>query len=526
MNYSPRMIWIGAIALATMGVALWMEPNMFYETGYLLKQANSVGFQAQIDLKKEMETKQQMMNKMSEMEAKKKAVMSDMEVKKKQLMAEFEAKKSELNTARNSLSDEERKANKSYFEEKKQSIMKEFEARKKELQTQIEQQQKSMQSQYEQQKKDMQSQMEAQKANMNTMKQDMEAKMSAVKSEIEAKRKTIMSAMEEKKKAFMTSAEEQKKQLMSEFEAKKAALYDERNSLSDAERKEQKMYFEEKKQQVMKEFETRKKNLQTSIEEQKKQIMAEFEQQQKAMQSQADAMRKDYETQKSTMMKDYQSQKEGYKTPQRDDSNTSPSTLKPEVTVEKVSAACQSTYETIRKERETNLQERRKAWNTFWETNKNTAKGIFLTDSREDVKDITDDMWSQIRLVEKKFLRSLTTNSPISVDTAMSAINTLANNSRDELSEYVQDDKDAAFASFREAFNGVLYANKKSLLSLTASQMQTLKAGAVECTQKIKTILLQPDALDSTNQNQFNYMQVMNTKPAWVSPQTTPDSRK
>ena len=42
-------------------------------------------------------------------------------------------------------------------------------------------------------------------------------------------------------------------------------------------------------------------------------------------------------------------------------------------------------------------------------------------------------MWMQIRLIEKKFLRSLTTTKPSSVETTIASMNTVVTTSRGEL---------------------------------------------------------------------------------------------
>ena len=120
----------------------------------------------------------------------------------------------------------------------------------------------------------------------------------------------------------------------------------------------------------------------------------------------------------------------------------------------------------------------------------------------EDVKDITNDMWSQIRAVEKKYMRSSLSSKPtMTAEATLSAMTTIAQDSRTELAEYVQEGKQAGFEKYRDQFITTLITNKQSFLTLVSQQGQTISASGIDCIKRVKIFFLQGDGLDNVNQN-------------------------
>ncbi len=96
--------------------------------------------------------------------------------------------------------------------------------------------------------------------------------------------------------------------------------------------------------------------------------------------------------------------------------------------------------ETIRTEKEANNKEREAAWKAFREANKNSQKTIFVADSREDVKDVLDGMWLQIRITEKAYARALVATSSVvtSIDPYVARVDSAAQTAWTQLAELLQ----------------------------------------------------------------------------------------
>lgn len=454
MQSTNRIITFSLIASMAIGwVALWMEWNPRYNTGEAIQKILNGTTKAPETSLSDYQKSQKDTQK-SELEAKKKEINTWFETQKKQIQSDTEAARKAFTEKANVLSETEKAAQKDVLYAQYKQIWVDAEAKMKELQSQKEAKIKALELQYV-----------------------------WIQSTDDKPKSEVSTAIEAKKKEINTWYETQKKQLMITFEEQKAYLYSKRNALTEEEKKAQQTTFDEKKKAIQSELEAKKKDLQSQMEAKMKEIKAQ------------------YWLTESTQVKDkvlWSTDKEKVRQELKDKlSKVQTSTAD--------MAQCKASFDTLRTAKEANNKERKAAWDVFREANKNAKKDIFTTESREDVKDTLDTMRLQIRLVERKYVKTLVgTSSTVTLDYALSTINTIVQRTRTDLADYVQDWKTAEFNTFRDGFISVLTANKKSLLTLMQSQSQTIKWLADACKKKAQSTLLVQDASDRQTQWQLN----------------------
>ncbi len=326
---------------------------------------------------------------------------------------------------------------------------------------------------YEAQKKELAQQKETQMAEKQKMAAEMEAKIKEIKAAYEAA----------------------KKQLMADFEVSKQALYDEWNALSAEEQKTRKAEFDEKKKQLMADLETKKKTIQ-----------AKFETSMQAVRWEMETKKKEVETKKTEF--------EGKKKEMEAKKDVAKKEIEEKIKQTKAqNDVCKTQFATIRTEAESNMKARKAAWDAFWEANKWIQKDLYVAEYRDDVKDTLDTMRLQIRLVERKYARSLvgTGSTGQSLDYALNLINTIVDRSRDSLSEYVQEGKTDQFTTFRDWFKSVLISNKTSLLTMMQTHAQTIKSATWTCKKRAQLMFAQQDTVD----RQAQWQMKSESLPSW-----------
>lgn len=458
MQSTNRIITFSLIASMAIGwVALWMEWNPRYNTGEAIQKLLNATTKAPETSLSDYQKSQKDTQK-SELEAQKKEINAWFEAQKKQIQSDTDAARMAFTEKANALSETEKAAQKDVLYAQYKQIWVDAEAKMKELQSQKEAKMKALELQYV-----------------------------WIQSTDDKPKSETSTAIEAKKKEINAWFEAQKKELMTSFEEQKAYLYSKRNALSEEEKKAQQTTFDEKKKAIQSELEAKKKELQSKFETKMKEIMTQ------------------YWMNDSTQIKDkvlWSTDKEKVRQELKDklakvsgDKKSNTGDL----------AQCKTSFDSLRTAKEANAKERKAAWDAFREANKNAKKDIFTTDSREDVKDTLDTMRLQIRLVERKYGKSLVgTSSTVTLEYALSTINTIVQRTRTDLADYVQDWKTTEFNTFRDWFISVLTANKKSLLTLMQSQSQTIKGLADVCKKKAQSTLLVQDSSDKQTQSQLN----------------------
>lgn len=480
MQFTKRLltgILVSSLAVVSSTFAISSDGGPI-QTADAIKKASQfpeVKYQSVTDTEKknyELQ-KQQMQTKLEsmkwELELKKKTLSTSFEEEKKQLMSSCEAKKKAIYDEFNWLSEEEKKAQKATLEEKMKAIRADCEAQKKELQARMEEKMKALKSELEAQNKTLQS--------------DMEAKKKALEKEWEGKKQD----MEAKKKELYVQKEARVKELMSTCESSIKALWEKYKALSSDASAEERVSITEQYNTLKSDCEAKKKAIYADIEAQVKTLMGQKEK----------SWYKD-----STQTRDKEKMKQElkdklWKVPWTDSTMTSEEMTQ-----------CKATFDTLRTEREANAKARKEARNVFWEANKWTAKDIFVADGREDVKDILDSMRLQIRLVERKYAKSLVGTASVAqtTDYALGVIDTIVQKTRTDVAEYVQDWKQDQFNVFRDGFISVLKANKSSLLTMMYTHAQTIKWLNGACKKKVSVTMTQSDTLDRQTQWQLYSM--------------------
>lgn len=450
MQRTNRLITITLIAsMAIGGVALWMEWNPRYNTWEalqkLLNPVQKVPATSVADYQKSQSD-----TKKSELEAKKKEIYAWYETQKKQIQIEADTARAAFTEKTTALSPEEKAALKDTLYAQYKQIWVDTESKLNALKIQKEAKLKELESQYS-------NFVETEKKVKNEMSSEMDAK----------------------KKELNTWFEAQKKEIMASFEEKKAYLYSKRNALTEEEKKTQKAIFDESKKQLTTELEAKKKDLQSQFETKLNEIKSQYWI--PVWIKETSSVDKEKVKQE---LKDKLAKVQWEKKPENGDL-----------------AQCKASFETLRTAKETNAKERKAAWDAFWATNKWVQKDLFLADSKEDVKDTLDTMRLQIRLVERKYVKSLVwTSSTVTLEYALSTIDSIAKRTRTDLADYVQDGKWDQFNAFRDWFIAVLNTNKRSLLTLMQTQSQTIKWLADACKKKAQSTLIVQDSTDKQAQ--------------------------
>ncbi len=480
MQFTKRLltgILVSSLAVVSSTFAISSDGGPI-QTADAIKKASQfpeVKYQSVTDTEKknyELQ-KQQMQTKLEsmkwELELKKKTLSTSFEEEKKQLMSSCEAKKKAIYDEFNWLSEEEKKAQKATLEEKMKAVRADCEAQKKKLQARMEEKMKALKSELETQNKTLQS--------------DMEAKKKTMEKEWEGKKQD----MEAKKKELYAQKEARVKELMSTCESSIKALWEKYKALSSDASAEERASITEQYNTLKSDCEAKKKAIYADIEAQVKTLMGQ----------KGNSWYKD-----STQTRDKEKVKQELKDKLRKVTWTASTMTSEEMT------QCKATYDTLRTEREANSKARKEARATFWEANKSSAKDIFAVEDREDVKDILDSMRLQIRLVERKYAKSLVWTSSVAQSTeyALWVIDTIAQRTRTDLAEYVQDGKQDQFTTFRDAFLAVLKSNKSSLLTMMASHAQITKWLSSTCKKKVAVTMTQSDTLDRQTQSQLYSM--------------------
>lgn len=427
-----------------------------------------------------------------EYELRKKTIVEQFEAEKKSLQSTCETGKKAIYDAVSTLPEDEKQVNKEYIEQKFKEVMTACETAKKELQAKFEAAMKALKAEYE-----------AKKWEFEKQKADMQKQSEATKKEMEAVKKQL----EEKKKSLMSQIESEKKALQQKCEARKKEIYDAASQLTEEQKKENRAYIEQKFKDLATECETAKKALWARMEEQMKTMKAEYEALQKSQSSSSSEKKKpDWmpEKTKTEQLKMSDKEKQQFKDKL---SQVKPQPVKQEAKLSSDELAmCKSTQETIRSEREANLQMRKAAWDAFWEYNKWVQKDLYDADAREDVKDVMDTMRLQLRLIERKYAKSLVGTSSVAQtpETVLNLMTTVVDKTRADLAWYVVVWKEDAFNAFRDEFKMTLLPNKSSLLVLIESHAKLINALPEWCKNRLRSSFSQSDSLDRTAQWQMN----------------------
>lgn len=427
-----------------------------------------------------------------EYELRKKAIIEQFESEKKSLQSEMEGAKKTLYEEWNALDEEAKKLQKWSLEVRWKELMSTFEARKKELQARFETAMKALKEEYE-----------AKKWEIEKQRPEIGKQSDTDKKELEAAKKQ----MEEKKKSLMNQWESEKKALQQKCEARKKEIYDAASKLTEEQKKENREYIEQKFKELASECEAAKKVLWAKMEENMKSMKAEYETLQKSQSwTNIDKKKPEWTSEKSKPEQSKMSEKD--KQSFKDKlSQVKPLPIKSEAKLSSEELAmCKSTQETMRKERDANLQMRKAAWDAFWEYNKWVQKEIYEPDAREDVKDIMDTMRLQLRLIERKYARSLVGTASVAQtpETVLNLMTTIVNKTRDDLAWYVIPWKEDVFNAFRDEFTMTLLPNKSSLLVLIDAHAKLINALPEGCKNRLRTSFSQSDSLDRTAQWQMN----------------------